>query len=175
MTSPSPFFRQHHGLEPPAIDFGQWRPYWRVRTRLDRLLLDGAITPHEWRTAVRLRRIIEAARAAVLPIHRLDGEPRGGVSGPALTRRVDAIARLDQVRAGLGVIALGLLEACLADDCSWRYLGDRLGIDPKTARAWTIAALRALAIAKTDGKYARAIREVEHAQTGDLCAGASGL
>jgi hypothetical protein len=143
-ASPSPFFRQHHGLEPPAIDFGQWRPYWRVRTRLDRLLLDGAIGPHEWRAAVRLRRLIEAARAAMLPIHRLDGEQHGGSSGPALARRSDAIARLSQVRAGLGSFAFWLLEACLADDASWRHLGDRLGVDPKTARAWTIAAIRAL-------------------------------
>ena len=145
MSEPSRWWRQHHGLEAPAIDFGAWRPYWRLRTRLDRLLLDGAITVHEWRQAVQLRRLVEAARAAVLPIHRLDGEPSGGDSGPALARRVDAMARLDQVRAGLGVFALGLLEACLVDDCSWRYLGDRLGVDPKTARAWTIIALRALA------------------------------
>jgi hypothetical protein len=158
MPEPSRWLRQHHGLEPPMIDLGAWRPYWRIRTRLDRLLLDGAITPHEWQAAVRLRRIIEAARSAVLPVHRLDGEPRGGVSGPALARRVDAMARLEQVRAGLGAFAVALLEACLVDDCSWRYLGDRLGIDPKTARAWTITALHALAFCKSDGKYARAIR-----------------
>jgi hypothetical protein len=145
MPEPSPFFRQHHGLEPPAIDWGTWRPYWRVRTRLDRLLLDGAITPHEWQAAVRLRATIEAARVAMLPIHRLDGEQHGGSSGPALARRVDAMARLECVRAGLGSFALGLLEACLVDDASWRYLGARLGIDPKTARAWTIAVIRSLA------------------------------
>src|SRR5947208_16521057 len=106
MTSPSPFFRQHHGLEPPAIDWGTFRRYWRVRTRLDRLLLDGAISPQEWSAAARLRRIIEASYAGMLPIHRLDGEPRGGVSGPALARRVDALARLAGVRAGLGTVAL---------------------------------------------------------------------
>jgi hypothetical protein len=145
MTSPSPFFRQHHGLEPPTLDLGAWRPYWRVRTRLDRLLLDGAITPQEWSAAVRLRRIFEASYAAMLPIHRLDGKPHGGSSGPALARRADALARLEAVRAGLGSFALGLLEACLADDASWRYLGSRLGVDPKTARAWTIAAIHALA------------------------------
>lgn len=145
MPEPSPFLRQHHGLEPPAIDMGTWRPYWRVRTRLDRLLLDGAITSHEWRAAVRLRALCEAAQTAILPIHRLDGEPRGGDSGPALVRRVDALARLEIVRAGLGSFAVGLLEVCLVDDCSWRYLGHRLGIDPKTARAWTITALHALA------------------------------
>lgn len=160
MSEPSRWLRQHHGLEAPAIDFGAWRPYWRIRTRLDRLLLDGAITLHEWRAAVRLRQIIEAARAAVLPIHRFDGEPRGGVSGPALARRVDAMARLEQVRVGLGTFAMWLLEACLVDDRSWRELGDRLGIDPKTARAWTITAVRGLAMlnTKSGGKYARTIR-----------------
>jgi hypothetical protein len=143
--TPSPFFRQHHGVEPPAIDFGQWRPYWRVRTRLDRLLLDGAITPQEWSVAAALRATMEAARAAMLPTRSWDREPHGRSPGPALARRADALARLDGVRANLGSFALWLLEACLADDASWRYLGARLGVDPKTARAWTIAAIRALA------------------------------
>lgn len=145
MPEPSPFLRQHHGLEPPAIDFGQWRPYWRVRTRLDRLLLDGAISPHEWSAAVRLRSLFEAAYAAMLPTRSWDHEPHGRSSGPAMARRISAFAQLEAVRASLGPFALWLLEACLADDASWRYLGDRLGVDPKTVRAWAISAIRALA------------------------------
>lgn len=146
MPEPSRWLRQHHGLEAPAIDFGAWRPYWRIRTRLDRLLHDGAITPHEWAAAVRLRRTLETAQAAMLPTLRLDGPHRrhGGSSGPAQPRRADAMARLEEVRAGLGSFALGLLEACLFGDCTWAWLGQRLGIDPKTARAWTITAIRAL-------------------------------
>jgi hypothetical protein len=58
-----------------------------------------------------------------------------------MARRISASAQLGQVRADLGPFAFWLLEACLVDDASWRYLGDRFGVDPKTVRAWTIAAL----------------------------------
>jgi hypothetical protein len=143
--TPSPFLRQHHGLEAPAIDWGTWRPYWRVRTRLDRLLADGAITPRQWGAASRLRSAFEAAQAGIMPIHRLHGGPRRRAAGPPSTHRADALARLAELRIDLGSVALGLLEACLVEDRSWASLGRRLGIDPKTARAWTIAAIHALA------------------------------
>lgn len=144
MPEPSPYFRQHHGLEPPAVDDGTWRPYWRVRTRLDRLVRDGAITPHEWHSAVRLREICETAQAGIVPIHRLDRGVRGRVAPTQAPRRADALARLDEVRIDLGSVALDLLQACLVDDRSWAWLGQRLSVDPKTARAWTISAIKAL-------------------------------
>jgi hypothetical protein len=146
MPEPSPFFRQHHGLEAPAIDFGAWRPYWRIRTRLDRLLLDGAITAREWGIASRLRSAFEAAQAGIMPIHQLDGDPRRArAASPPSGHRADALARLNQLRATLGSLTLGLLQACLVEDCSWAWLGKCLAVDPKTARAWTIAAIHALA------------------------------
>ena len=35
MSSPSPFYQQHHRVEPPRIDATTFRPGWRRRTRLD--------------------------------------------------------------------------------------------------------------------------------------------
>jgi hypothetical protein len=38
------------------------------------------------------------------------------------------------------------LIACIAvDDLSWAKIGERLGCDPKTAKVWTLDAIRALA------------------------------
>ena len=69
----------------------------------------------------------------------------GGGGGQVMAARVDALARLAIVRAELGSFAIELLEVVFVDDRTWSSLGHGLGIDPRTARAWTIAALRALA------------------------------
>ena len=57
---------------------------------------------------------------------------------------LDASARLCQIRSVLGAWAYTLLEAALARDLSWAALGRQYRCDPKTARAWVIAAIKAL-------------------------------
>jgi hypothetical protein len=57
---------------------------------------------------------------------------------------LDASARLRQIRAVLGAWACTLLEAALVRDLSWAALGRHYRCDPKTARAWVIAAIKAL-------------------------------
>jgi len=44
----------------------------------------------------------------------------------------------------LGAWACTLLEAALVRDLSWAALGRHYRCDPKTARAWVIAAIKAL-------------------------------
>jgi hypothetical protein len=57
---------------------------------------------------------------------------------------LDASSRLRQIRAVLGGWACTLLEAALVQDLSWAALGRKYRCDPKTARAWVIAAIKAL-------------------------------
>jgi hypothetical protein len=56
---------------------------------------------------------------------------------------LDASARLRQIRAVLGDWACSLLEAALVRDLSCAALGRHYRY-PKTARAWVIAAIKAL-------------------------------
>jgi hypothetical protein len=157
---PSAFYRQHVLVEQPRIDTLTFRPYWSVRdrTQLDKLMADGSISLREWLAAIRFR---DAVRY-------LAGERRGYEGGGAAQPRTatifrfDALALVRRVRAGLGPVAAALVWWCAVADESWAAIGARFRIDPKTARAWTIAALHALALPKSDGKYAskyaRAIR-----------------
>jgi hypothetical protein len=57
---------------------------------------------------------------------------------------LDASGRLRQIRAVLGDCVCNLLEAALVQDLSWAALGRHYRCDPKTARAWVIAAIKAL-------------------------------
>jgi hypothetical protein len=56
-----------------------------------------------------------------------------------------AAEQLAQVRAALSPVIVGLLTGCLVDDLSWSKLGRRFGCDPKTAKSWTVAAVKGLA------------------------------
>lgn len=146
MSEPSKFYQQHHAIDPPAIDAQSFRPYWRLRTRLDQLLLDGAISYPEWRAARLFRALCETALAGAFrtqSLNRGDGDPLG--IALAATRRIDASRRLLAIRGHLGAPAAELLEKHLVDDLSWATLGQRLGVHPKTARTWAIAAVKALA------------------------------
>jgi hypothetical protein len=61
-----------------------------------------------------------------------------------LAGNLDVWARMRQIRAVLGAWACTLLEAALVRDLSWAALGRQYRCDPKTARAWVIAAIKAL-------------------------------
>jgi hypothetical protein len=60
-------------------------------------------------------------------------------------RQLAAVARLKQVAAELGGVAYGLLELAIVDELCWAAIGRRLQVDGKTARSWTVAAVKALA------------------------------
>jgi hypothetical protein len=142
VTSPSAHFRQHHAVDEPSVDSASFRTAWRVRTRLDQLLIDRIITPHEWFVAVRLRTMLElvairqglrAARTEFLP----SGKPNG-------TTSVQASRYCRDIADRFGAVCSGILVACLVDDLSWAELGRRIGTDPRTAKAWTVVLLKML-------------------------------
>ena len=145
MTEPTKYFRQHHAVEAPAIDEQSFRPFWRVRTRLDQLLIDGAILWPVWRAGMSFRVLAEIVLAAQHGTNRLDYSDRPAAFDASIARRIDAIKRLGELRRALGGFALDLLEAHAVDDLSWAALGRRYGVHGKTARTWTIVALQALA------------------------------
>ena len=147
---PTAEFEQHHEVEAPRVDQYAFRQAWRVRTRLDRLLLESAISPEEYMAAVRFR--ITWQRAFVNlwppPIDRGMGvQPATYTRADlALARRFEALAQMRELRRLLGDVIIDLVELCTIEDLSWAALGRRLKVDPKTARAWTITALKSLVV-----------------------------
>ncbi|HEY2533942.1 MAG TPA: hypothetical protein VGJ20_39480 [Xanthobacteraceae bacterium] len=146
MAEPNAYFRQHHAVEAPAIDALQFRPFWRVRSRLDQLLIDGAISVPEWRAGQVFRNLAERIISATWRSQWVDR-----VHVPAtnfdrgLAARADAFKQLAAIHAAMGGFAVNLLEAHIVNDERWKDMGGRLGVHPRTARQWTIAAVRALA------------------------------
>ena len=149
MSAPSPFYRHHHRVEAPRIDDRHFRAAWRVLTRLDGLLADGAITTAEWHAAADFRDIAEvalggAASQSVLTrarTARYDASP----TTDRLIARLDASSWLSAVARAIGGVATSLIKACVVDDLSWAAIGRRFGVDPKTARAWVITSIKVLA------------------------------
>jgi hypothetical protein len=62
----------------------------------------------------------------------------------SLAGELDAHNRLREIRRRLGAFACTLLYLSVVRDLSWAALGGHYRCDPKTARAWVIAAIKAL-------------------------------
>ena len=147
-SAPSALYRQHHDVEAPRVDARHFRQAWRVLTRLDGLLADHAITSAEWHAAADFRELWDqVARSALLrsPI----GRASMGIAGHrafdgSLAGELDAHNRLREIRRRLGAFACTLLYLSVVWDLSWAALGPEYDCDPKTARAWVIAAIKAL-------------------------------
>jgi hypothetical protein len=147
-SAPSALYRQHHQVEAPRVDDRHFRPHWRIITRLDGLLADRAITAAEWHAAADYRDLVDQfhrrtlARPAAMGTGTMLGVGSNVVE--RIVDNLDAGARLVQIRTALGAVACALLDAALVRDLSWAELGRELCRDPKTARAWVIAAIKAL-------------------------------
>jgi hypothetical protein len=145
-TGPSAVYRQHHDVEAPRVDGRHFRLAWRVLTRLDRLLADHAITAVEWHAAADFRELVDGVRCRAFTRSSAFGTVRaaGNSFRSWVAGDLDASARLRQIRAVLGAWACTLLEAALVRDLSRAALGRHYRCDPKTARGWVIAAIKAL-------------------------------
>jgi hypothetical protein len=147
MPRPSEFYQRHHNVEPPAIDGLSFRPYWRLVTRLDQLLLDRAISQPEWRAARMFGQYCAIVQASAWRTQSLDRTPGSDpMDNVLVTRRIDARKRLQMIRAALSRQDYELLELCTVDDPSWVNLAARYRVHPKTVRAWTISAIGALSV-----------------------------
>lgn len=144
---PTAEFCQHHEVSASAIDAREFRQGWRVKTRLDQLLLAGAIEPAEWMAAIAYRRLYERAFRNLWPNRSLDFRVAGGWRDRSIAAQLDALAAQRQLRQRLGPLSCRLIEACVLEDLSWAAIARQLGgMDPKTARTRTIAARRMLLV-----------------------------
>jgi hypothetical protein len=145
---PTPEYLQHGPIAPPCIDATEFRPYWRRRDRLEKLCADDVITPAELRAAHAFRANWEIAhRGDSHPMQwngiTLDRHCRGRRPEPS-DRKLDALRWLRTRSAQLGALFV-LLEMVAIEDLSWCAIGRRFGIDSRTARTWSCAAIAGLA------------------------------
>ena len=146
MSAPSAFYRQHQSVEAPLIDARHFRQAWRVRTRLDRLFADRAISARAYRACCEFRDLADCAEAGALGRPGFIGARASGYSGTdRLEARLAAQTRLHEIALHLGTIAFALLEMLIVKNLSWTVIGRGFHIDPRTARAWCITVINALA------------------------------
>jgi hypothetical protein len=139
--------RHAEAIEPPRVDAASFRQGWRIRTRLDALLAAGRINAGVWQAAVEYRDAwarVWASRGGELGGTRVSGglDLHGRQIG-----LVDTVAALDAVERRIGRLATALCVACVVEDLSWPEIGRRCGRSNHTVVAWTVLALRALAVA----------------------------
>jgi hypothetical protein len=143
-SGPSPEFRRHYDVEAPAIDARMFRPGWRRQTRLAALCEAGRTSREAFVAGTLWRGWVEAVgRLAVQRSTQRIGSAvlRDGATPAQIT----AAKALRDAGAALGEYRTRILFAHLIDDLSWRELGLKLRLDPKTALLRAVASLDALA------------------------------
>jgi hypothetical protein len=141
MSGPSDAYRQHHDVAAPRIDADCFRPGWRIETRLDALLVEGAIDAATWEAGQKFRTDWDTGiglRRSTSPV-RVQGSPDGGMTG-----RLSALARLRHIADALGGFECRVLELCVIRDLTWREMGRALAVHGETAKRYAVAALWAL-------------------------------
>jgi hypothetical protein len=148
MAEPSDHYQQHHEVSAPRVDLRVFRQGWRVRTRLDALRADGSITADQWQAAIEYRdawtRVLAdgGGDPGTMRIGRGSNDPHARLWG-----HLETLSRLRMTETRIGSLATWLCRRCLVEDAPWREIGRQLHRDHKTARDWTIEAVRALALA----------------------------
>jgi hypothetical protein len=135
-------------IDPPDINGAAFRPWFRVRTRLDALHAACAIDDAEHASACAFREDWHRVAGSAGSSLALDGI---GVGIPASDRAhayaiagVAAAGRLRLIRARVGAAGFRLLELSLVDDTSWTAIGRAFGCTRDTARERTVQMIRRL-------------------------------
>lgn len=142
-TQPSAEYRTHHDVEAPRVDATTFRQGWRVETRLDALYASGAIDEEAYAAAIAYRVTWEmglGSTSAMRAVVRLSGSP-----GRGMALRLGAVAKLRRIGAALGPFGCWLVHRCVILDAPWSDTARALSVTDKTAKGWTIAAIRSLA------------------------------
>ena len=130
---PSLEYLQHYDVEPPEISHRILRPGWLHRTRVLQLRETGLIDEPQLDAACRWRIDHDRAHASYgLTSGYLPKIDAGGTREPIL--RLDALRRLREAAAALGVWRTHILERLIVHDDSWPVLGRLLRCSDKTAR-----------------------------------------
>jgi DNA-binding transcriptional ArsR family regulator len=146
-NAPTRELRGHvEDVEDPRVDERAFRQGWRIRTRLDQLLVDQRISAGEWQAATEFR-------SAWLSARELTARESGGsgiriaggrTTDAATIARLEAAKRVRIVEITLGKLAIALVVACVVEDLSWAAIGRHLHRDAETVRDWTVVAIGAL-------------------------------
>jgi hypothetical protein len=149
-NSPLPHYQQHHRVEPPRIDAREFRPGWRVKTRLAALFENDKISREAFVAGMAWKGWVEqvghvrvqswAARIS-----------RGLVLKIPSSRQLDSACSLQDAARALGQKRVNLLMSAIVDDLTWVELGRRLRVQRQTAVKWAVEAVEALAMWR-DGK-----------------------
>jgi hypothetical protein len=146
-STPLDYLKRHTSLEAPAIDMASFRPFWKVRTRIDRLHADELISWFEWRCATEFRNLYDTALGSQVKAGSLDGTGHGSGYRANLRpsdHQLMALRRLCDLRDRLDRETVRLLEAVIVDELSWCELGKRLRVRACTAKRKAIAAIHRL-------------------------------
>jgi hypothetical protein len=140
--------RRAVAVDPPDINGTAFRPWFRVRTRLDALHAAGAIDDAEYAGACAFRADWHRVAGGVTSSLALDGIGAGvAASDSAHAHAIAGVAaagRLRLIRARLGAEGFRLLELSFADDTSWAAIGRAFDCTRETARDRTVKAIRRL-------------------------------
>lgn len=144
-NAPTPELRGHvEDVEDPRVDERAFRQGWRIRTRLDQLLVDQRISPGEWQAATEFRSAWLSSRE--LTARESGIRIAGGTSGDAATlARLAAARKVRIVELAIGKLATALVIASVVEDLSWAAIGRQCQHNAETVRDWTVIAIRGLA------------------------------
>jgi hypothetical protein len=131
-------------LEAPRVDDRHFRPAWRVRTHLQALFEGERISPAAFSAGLVWRGWCEQAGRVRISSLILEANRGMTANGPTPPQSI-AAAQLASSAAALGPARTRLLAWHLVDDLSWRALGVKLHLDPRTAAVRCCEALEALA------------------------------
>lgn len=139
--------RQAEAVDNPDVDGVAFRPWWRVRTRLDGLLAAGLIEEAAWLAAGKFRDDAEAALMRLGPstLARLGLARAPRELHARDLHRVKALERLRRVRDKLGPADYALIWWIAAEDRPWTEVGRRLACTERTAKKRAAAAIGRLA------------------------------
>jgi hypothetical protein len=146
-NAPTAFYRQHHRVEAPAIDEREFRPAWRVKTKLMLLLECDRIDRRQLEAATAFKGWCEAIgrqRTSTWLAVRVDSGRRP--DGLITTNQIDAAGRLADATRTLGRERIRLLHWSLIDDLPWIEIGKRIGLHQRTAIVRVVEAIAALAL-----------------------------
>lgn len=149
-STPLEYLKQHTSLEAPAIDMASFRPFWKVRSPLDRLHADELISWFEWRCASEFRNLYDKALGSEVKAGSLDGTGRGSGYRANLRpsdHRLMALRRLRDLQSQLDRKTLRLLEGVIVYELGWCEFGKRLRVHASTSKRRAIAAIKTLGTA----------------------------
>lgn len=144
-NAPTSEFQKHHVMA-PRVDGRAYRPAWTRRTQLASLLEAGAIGRDEFAAGIRLSEWCETVCRGVktqswdVPIDHGGSRLRG-----ANEIELTAARTLHAVASDLGREWFAVLEMTVIDDLPWAWIGQALGLTPKTAKTRAIEGLEMLA------------------------------